>query len=352
MMIDRVNMLPGVAEFPVNQWYVIAYSRELGREPLARDCLGTPVVIYRTESGRPVALFDRCPHRGMPLSRGKLIGDELQCTYHGIEFSPNGQASKIPSGGPVAKRLCVSSYPLIERAGWAWIWMGEAAKADPALIPDHGEIGLDGDGWYPDPGIHLEVKANYLLPYENLADATHITYLHHGLIDTGNVACMPYRMEVRGTAVKTYRDFLNEPMPEMLRKVFGLRGERVNRTLELTSYVPNLVVIRNSFAETDVPDPQARINTLVVAVTPAGPRATHQFTAFGNNYPQQHPTRFEDLRNLLMEDVVVIEEIQRLFDRLGPERCVEFSVKADAPGIQVRRILADLIRREREPVAA
>ncbi len=230
--------------------------------------------------------------------------------------------------------------------------MGDAAQADPALLPNHQEIGLEGEGRYPDAGIHLLVKANYLLPFENLADATHITYLHHGLIDTGNVASMPYRLETQGSTIKVYRDFVNEPMPEMLRKVFHLRGERVTRTLELSSYVPNLVVIRNSFIEVDVPEPQARINTLLVAVTPAGPKVTHQFTAFGNNYPQQHPGRFEDLRNLLMEDVVVIEEIQSTFDRLGAERCPELSVRADEPAIRARRIFAELIQRERDSAVA
>jgi phenylpropionate dioxygenase-like ring-hydroxylating dioxygenase large terminal subunit len=60
------------------------------------------------------------------------------------------------------------------------------------------------------------LKANYLLPLEYLADATHITYLHHGLIDTGNVASMPYRLEIIGATVKVYRNFVNEPMPPLV----------------------------------------------------------------------------------------------------------------------------------------
>jgi vanillate O-demethylase monooxygenase subunit len=346
MMIGNVNMLPGIATYPRNQWYVIAFSKEVGRQPFRRECLGDPVMMYRTESGDPVALFDRCPHRGMPLSQGKLIGDIVQCGYHGFEFDRSGKGVGVPSGGAVPHKLCVKSYPLVEKSGWLWIWMGDPALADPAHLPDHRELGLEGEGWYPDPGIHLAVKANYLLPYENLADATHITYLHHGLIDTGNVAAMPYRLERQGNVIKVYRDFVNEPMPDMLRKAFQLRGERINRTLELSSYVPNVVVIRNSFIEVDAADPTSRINTLVVAVTPGNLTSTHQFASFGNNYPQQHPNRYDDLRNLLMEDVVVIEEIQQLFDRLGPAQCPEISVKADEPGIRVRRILADMIQRE------
>ena len=349
---SSVNMVPGLAEYPRNQWYVIAYSSEIGRTPLRRDCLGDPIMLFRTEAGQPVALFDRCPHRGMPLSKGKLLGDIVQCGYHGIEFGTDGRCTKVPSGGGAPAKLAVKPYPLNERAGWVWIWMGAADQADTSLIPDHAELGMEGSGWYPDPGIHIELKANYLLPLENLADATHITYLHHGLIDTGNVAAVPFRLEVGGTKVKVFRDFVNEPMPPILAQVFHLRGERITRTLELSTYVPNLVLIRNSFIEVDVPDPQSRVNTLLVAVTPGSAKHTHEFSAFGNNYPQQHPGRFDDLKTILQEDVVAIEEIQSMFDQLGVENAPEISVRSDEPAIRVRRIISQMIQREREGAVA
>jgi phenylpropionate dioxygenase-like ring-hydroxylating dioxygenase large terminal subunit len=347
-----IAMIPGLADFPRNQWYVIGYSSELGRSPVRRDCLGDPIVLFRTEAGKAVALFDRCPHRGMPLSKGKLLGDSIQCGYHGIEFGPDGKCTKIPSGGGLPAKMAVKPYPLIERAGWIWIWMGIGAQADVTLIPNHEELGMEGTGWYPDPGIHVELKANYLLPLENLADATHITYLHHGLIDTGNVAAVPYRMVVDDRRVRVFRDFVNEPMPPILAQVFHLRGERITRTLELTTFVPNLVMIRNSFIEVDVPDPQRRVNTLIVAVTPGNARYTHEFSAFGNNYPQQYAGRFDDLKKILLEDVEAIEEIQTMFDRLGIDRAPEVSVKSDEPAIRVRRLISQMIHREREGAAA
>jgi phenylpropionate dioxygenase-like ring-hydroxylating dioxygenase large terminal subunit len=344
-------MIPGRAEYPQNQWYVIAYGSEIGRTPLQRNCLGDPLVLFRAESGSPVALFDRCPHRGMPLSKGKLLGETIQCGYHGIEFGIDGKCTKVPSGGGLPATMCVKSYPLIELAGWVWIWMG-TSQADASLLPDHGELGMEGTGWYPDPGIRVELNANYLLPLENLADATHITYLHHGLIDTGNVASVPYRMEVTNRKVKVLRDFVNEAMPPILAQVFHLRGERITRTLELTTFVPSLVMIRNSFIEVDVPNPQQRVNTLLVAVTPGNAKFTHEFSAFGNNYPQQHPARFDDLKTILMEDVAAIEEIQSMFDRLGLERCAEISVKSDEPAIRVRRLITQMIQHEREGAVA
>jgi vanillate O-demethylase monooxygenase subunit len=352
MMIGNVNMAAGAAEYPRNQWYVIALSQEIGRQLFRRECLGEMVVMYRTESGEAVALFDRCPHRGMPLSQGKLLGDRIQCAYHGIEFDSDGRSAKVPSGGAAPASLCVRRYPLVERWQWLWIWMGDAELADPGLIPDHDDLKLTAEGWHADAGLHLEVKANYLLPFENLADATHVTFLHHGLIDTGNVASVPMRMEVTGSVVRTTREFSNESLPEMLRHAFGLRGERVNRTLELSSFVPNLCLIRNSFVELDIPDPRAQTNQLIVAVTPANPHHTHQFGVFANSFPGKHPNRWNDLRNLLMEDVVAIEQIQVTFDNCGEARCPEISVKADEPGIRVRRMIADMVQRERTDCAA
>src|SRR3546814_4765207 len=61
--------------YPRSQWYVSACSREVqSGSPLRRVLLDTPVLLYRTEAGQPVALYDRCPHRGAPLSNGKQIG--------------------------------------------------------------------------------------------------------------------------------------------------------------------------------------------------------------------------------------------------------------------------------------
>lgn len=347
MFIDGINMYPGTAEYPKNQWYVIAFSNEIGREPLGRECLGDPIVLFRTETGEPVALFDRCPHRGMKLSQGKCLGNNIQCGYHGIEFSADGQGVVLPSGGNIPSKLVVNSYPLVEKWEWIWIWMGDPSLADPSMIPDHQELGLTGEGSHGDSGLHLHVSANYMLPHENLVDATHITFLHHGLIDTGNVALVPTRMEADGVKVAMVREFINEPMPEMLRDAFQMRGDRLDRTLTLTSYAPNLCMITSVFKERNVSDAKEKVNRLIVAVTPDGPTGTHQFACFGNSYPEKNPHRYEDLQRLLMEDVVVIEDIQKNFDRLGLEKCPEISVRSDDAGIRTRRLIAKMIKNER-----
>ena len=62
-----------------NHWYTAAWSDELGTEPLALTMLGEDVLLYRKQDGTPVALENRCAHRRVPLSKGKIVGSEIQC---------------------------------------------------------------------------------------------------------------------------------------------------------------------------------------------------------------------------------------------------------------------------------
>ncbi|MDB5410396.1 MAG: uncharacterized protein JWL84_5308 [Rhodospirillales bacterium] len=92
-----------------NAWYVAASAREIGRTPFRRVLLDEPVVLFRTLSNAPVALFDRCPHRMAPLSRGLLVGDTLQCGYHGLRFDRAGTCVHNPHPGPTPSAARVKS---------------------------------------------------------------------------------------------------------------------------------------------------------------------------------------------------------------------------------------------------
>lgn len=354
MIVNGINMLPGKAEYPKDQWYVIAWSHEVSQQKtIAREVCGEPVVLFRNEAGEPKALFNRCPHRGMPLhsDTGKIVGDTLVCGYHGITFDTSGKCVDIPSGGVIPNKLCVKSYPLVEKSHWIWIWAGAPEKADINLLPDHFEIGLTDPAMKSEPGIALEVKANYLLPLENLVDATHITFLHHGLIDSGNVASHPYRLDVKGGQISTVREFENETLPPMLKASMGITGDSVNRTLSLMAYGNHLARISQEFIENGNPDAKPGRIELIVALTPQSSKRTVQHALFATSFENKHPGRFDDLRNLLMEDVVVIEEIQRMFDALGEESAPEVSVKSDEANIRSRRYIADRIASERNLIA-
>src|SRR5438093_7561813 len=101
--------------YPRNCWYVAATSDEVGRTPLGRRLLDRDVVLYRLKSGAPVALADRCAHRAMPLSTGRLDGDRIVCGYHGFTYDPTGQCVCIPSQPNVPAGTSVGAYPVREQ---------------------------------------------------------------------------------------------------------------------------------------------------------------------------------------------------------------------------------------------
>lgn len=339
------TVVPGEAEFPLNAWYVAAFSREL--EPgklLARKICDIRMVFYRLGDGSPAALFDRCPHRGMPFSMGKLLDTgNVQCLYHGMEFNASGQCTHVPSQDAVPAQMRVQSFPLVEKWRWIWVWPGDPERADPALIPDHDYLGLERRGNDTHDGLVMHVNANYLLPFENLVDATHISYLHHGLIDDGNAVRTPYEMNQTGRRVSMSRQIRNEV-------VQGRPAQ--DRLLILEGHAPGLCQVRQKINPSADPDDVVETN-LLVALTPETRRSTHQFTAqsTSDSGRRNQFTTWEEtdifLANLLGEDVVAIEAIQILHEELAPEDRVEVSQQADIASIRTRRIIADMIVQER-----
>jgi len=102
----------------------------------AKTILGEPVLFGRDRAGRVFALRDICPHRGMPLSRGRFDGNALECCYHGWRFDTAGGCIAIPSlvaAQPFEPgRIRVAAYPVRELQGNVWIYIGD----DPAAAPE------------------------------------------------------------------------------------------------------------------------------------------------------------------------------------------------------------------------
>ena len=97
-----------------NAWYVAAWETEIHQTPLARTILNEPVVMYRTPDGI-AALEDRCCHRALPLSMGKVVGDNLQCGYHCLEFDASGECVKVHGQSRVTPGARVRSYPVLQK---------------------------------------------------------------------------------------------------------------------------------------------------------------------------------------------------------------------------------------------
>jgi len=187
--------------FVKNGWYVGALSEALERNPIRRVMLGEPVVLYRTASGKAVALADRCPHRFAPLSKGEVRGDAIQCPYHGLRYDPQGACVFNPHGNHrIPKQALVKSYPVEEHDGIVWVWMGAAELAAETAAPDFREF--FGNGTLTRIGSEFVVNAHYEVVLDNLLDLSHAPFLHPtSLADPDSIQTLRVEVKQEGTTV-------------------------------------------------------------------------------------------------------------------------------------------------------
>lgn len=344
-----------------NAWYVAAWSHELTRQPLGRIYLNEPVVLYRTRAGAPVALEDRCIHRRYPLNGGALIEDRIQCPYHGLEYTPEGVCTRIPGGGEVPERLRVRSYPVQERHGWVWIWMGDPALADPAGIEDFHW--LDDPAWGAQ-GTRYHAQCDYRLIIENLLDLTHLAYVHKSTIGNDAVADKA-RMttEREDNRVVVTRWTLDAPPPPTYARLGGFKGN-IDRwqIIEFTPPAFIRLYVGGTDAGGDVPSGSApeghRVGGIGMrnlnAMTPETERSTHYFWAQAHDFQPDNAeltaTIFGQIEVAFNEDLVVFEAQQRNID-LAPD-APQFNLPTDAGGIHALRIIERLLAQEAALTAA
>lgn len=212
--------------FQENAWYAAALSAEVTRTPLRRLILGDAVVLFRAEAGDPVVLEDRCCHRSAPLSPGRLIGDTIECPYHGLCFDPSGACTHVPGQMDIPANAKVRSFAVAERYGMVWIWGGDKDGADPAKLPDWR--------WSEDPGWtsragSFHIPCHYMLSVDNLMDLSHVGYVHKttiGSAQDGEEAIVDTFTEAGHVTVRRWTK--NRRPPPAYRDKLGM-DERVDR---------------------------------------------------------------------------------------------------------------------------
>ena len=116
-----------------NQWYAVLESKEVKKGQLVGTTrMGEKLLFYREPDGGIVCLSDICAHRGASLCHGKLIGKEVACPFHGLQYDRTGKCTVIPSRGasvPVPDNFKVRSYPAKELQDFIWIWWGDERES-------------------------------------------------------------------------------------------------------------------------------------------------------------------------------------------------------------------------------
>jgi len=168
-----------------NQWYVVLSSSEVRDAPIGVTRMAEKLVFWRDQAGKLSCLRDRCVHRGVELSKGRVVSNgQLQCPFHGFEYDPSGRVSKIPANGqdaPVPERFAVQGYPTHEAHDWIWIWWGEypPVHLEPPRFFDDIDDGF-AYGQARDPW-----EAHYSRVIENQLDVVHLPFVHHNTIGRG-----------------------------------------------------------------------------------------------------------------------------------------------------------------------
>jgi vanillate O-demethylase monooxygenase subunit len=337
--------------FLENFWYAAGWSDEIKREPLARRILDRPVALFRTESGTAAALDDCCPHRMVPLSLGRVEGETLRCGYHGLRFDCSGKCVEIPGQANIPPRAKVTSYPLVERWKLAWIWMGDPAKADPALIPELPWLG--SPQWTDAHGV-LGYGCNYVLLIDNLIDLSHTTFVHQRTIGTDDVARTPVRT-TGGPAHVLVERHMNDTEPSiMYRKIGGFTG-KVHRWQKIEFTPPATIVIDAGAVPAAAGDPNRGINTRIInLLTPETPTSTLHFWAFARDFKLDDPETTRYLASAIditfNEDKALIAAQQRNVDERPGQRMLDNN--ADSGVVMARRIVERLLREQEAPRTA
>ena len=333
-----------------NCWYAAGWSKDVGAALLPRRLLDEPVVLFRTPDGSVAALEDRCCHRAAPLSRGALEGEAVQCGYHGLKFDRTGACVEIPGQAHVPNDVRVRSYPVVERWNTAWIWMGDPAKADAAIIPNLAW--LDDPAWRITPG-YLHLNANYQLLTDNLLDLTHVSYLHkRTLAGDPREATTPQNMEILPDGVRAGRWMLGFKPPPLFAAA-GNFNEDVDRWQFATWHPPSVVYLDIGCAKAGTGAPEGDRSQGISMwsnhlLTPETATTTHYFFSFARNFGIDDEALsqllYEGSRETFLEDSELLEAQQRNLNA-GSIAGLQ-NIRADAAQIQARRMLDALIAAE------
>lgn len=160
-----------------DQWTPVELASKVKRKPVHALLAGTPVVLFRDGEGRAHALVDRCPHRGVMLSRGRVTDEGLlECPFHGWQFAGDGACRHIPLNdvsGDKLGRYGATGLPTRERSGLVWVYTRPGQEA-----PDEPYMNEIFDRKSSRRFLVQEWDVHWSRAMENMLDSPHLPWVH------------------------------------------------------------------------------------------------------------------------------------------------------------------------------
>ncbi|WP_112173025.1 aromatic ring-hydroxylating dioxygenase subunit alpha [Paraburkholderia unamae] len=335
-----------------NAWYVAGWDAEVaGDTLLPRRLLGDDLVFFRGDDGAIVALEDRCCHRHAPLSKGQREGNRVRCMYHGLVFDASGRCVEVPGQERVPERLCVRSYPVVERDRLIWVWMGLPENAAAAAIPDaHWH---DCANWSAERGGYIHYDSNVQLIADNLLDFSHLGFVHNKSIGTRKQGSVRPEVTFDDESVTVRFTTPDSPPPPFAREL-GALAERVDRFNFYVWHVRGNYFVQDSVIAPvgegyESADPSTIKLHTFIALTPRDAQSTHYFWSTAHNdfrstAPDLTRRLTAQVAHAFHEDREIIEAQQRSI--AAAPGAPMAAIAADGTLLRVRRMLDAMLSRE------
>lgn len=330
--------------FARNAWYVCARSEDIGQALRPLMILGERVVAFRRRDGSVAVLEDACPHRKLPLSMGTLVEDRVVCGYHGLTFDGSGACVAAPTQpDAVPRRAQVTSYPVRERYGFVFLWMGDPARAETTPLLDIADY--DNPGWGRTACGHLEIACNYLWVTDNLLDPSHVAWVHLTSFAGAGTDNAPLEIEEGADRVICSRWIYDRPAPPYYAR-FLPYGDRCDRKQHYECRLPAVAINKSIYTPSGTGGhdeglpPEAFVNYSYNFLTPVDRDRTHYFWFQHRNQraddTAMSQAMFEGATMAFNEDKAVLEAVHA--GMKAPKTPV-INLGLDAAAMRFRRLV-------------
>ncbi|CAD5254405.1 vanillate O-demethylase oxygenase subunit (4-hydroxy-3-methoxybenzoate demethylase) [Alteromonas sp. 38] len=345
-----------MATFILNAWYVAAVSEDVSNdEPLGRKVCNFDIAFFRNADGKIQAVEDFCPHRGAPLSLGKVVNGNLVCGYHGLQMAGSGNTHSMPKQR-VDKFPCIRSFPVVEKFGFIWIWPGDPQKAAEEKLPNLQWA--DNPDWAYGGGL-FHIQCDYRLMIDNLMDLTHETYVHASSIGQKEIDEVPVQTTVEKGQVVTSRHMENISAPPFWQAALRANDLQddgpIDRWQICRFDLPSHVMIEVGVAYAgkggyDAPENTKVGSWVVDFITPETDSSIWYFWGMARNFKVDDPELTKSIRDgqgkIFTEDQEILERQQLNLDKYKDKRILKLDI--DAGGVQARRMIERAIKKEAE----
>jgi len=337
-----------------NVWYPFAWSEEVGRDLFGRTLLDEPIVAYRKQSGEAVALADTCPHRFAPLHKGLLVGDCVQCPYHGLRFNDAGACVHNPHGdGKIPLAARVKRYPLVERDTLLWIWMGRPEEADDSTIADFSFLRDDACAYTSGRVMRMPLRHELIL--DNLLDLTHAAYLHPTNLGSAAVAQGSMKVTQTGNTVLT-QNFYPNGLPAAVFSATGAcpPDKPVDYWVDVRWDAPACMHFDAGVTQAGRPRSEGALLSSAQLLAPESEHSTHYFWRVYRNYLCDQPALTVAIEQAVAqafasEDEPMIQAVQARMSGRDLWSMKPVLLPTDGGAVRVRRLLEQMLKAQSRP---